>query len=395
MTEFLIRYFISNRENTADPKVRTAYGKLASIVGIVCNVILFAGKYIVGTLFGSIAIAADAINNLSDASSNIVSLLGFKLGSKLPDEKHPYGHARFEYLSGLAVCVIILVIGISLAKESIVKIMHPEEMAFSWLSILVLCVSIAVKLWMSIFNKTIGNKIQSETLLATAIDSRNDVISTSAVLAATILCKVTGEMIIDGIMGLAVAAFILYSGINLIQETLNPLLGEAPDPKLVEHIEKKACSYPGVLGVHDLIIHDYGPGNQFASLHVEFPAEEDVLTAHDVVDNIERDFLLQDHLFVTVHYDPIVTANEEVQELRHYISQAVQQISPKISIHDLRMVPGNTHTNVLFDCAVPAGFSIPKEELKMKITKLVQQKNPKYVCIIKVEQSFASLTDEK
>jgi cation diffusion facilitator family transporter len=388
MTEFLIRHWVPNFKETTNPKVRTAYGKLASIVGIICNVFLFISKYIVGTLFGSIAIAADSVNNLSDASSNIVSLLGFKLGSKKPDEQHPYGHARYEYLSGLAVCVIILVIGVSLAKESVLKILHPEMVTFSWLSVCVLVVSILIKLWMSIFNRKIGEQIESDTLRATAVDSRNDVISTGAVLISTFLCKITGIMIIDGIIGLAVAVFILYSGIGLVQDTLSPLLGEAPDPKFVEYIEKKVCSYPNVLGVHDLIIHDYGPGNQFASIHVEFPAEENVLVAHDVVDQIEHDFLADDHLFVTVHYDPIVTANEEVHALRSYISEAVSHISPKISIHDLRIVPGNTHVNVLFDCAVPAGFPIPAKELKEQLKAIVRQKDPKYHCIIKMEQSF-------
>lgn len=393
MTQFLINHFISEKGNITDPIVRSAYGKLAGITGIFCNLLLFTGKYIIGTLFGSIAIAADAINNLSDASSNIISLLGFKLGSKLPDAEHPYGHGRYEYLAGLAICVIILSIGFSLAKESLDKISHPDNITFSWLSVIVLLISIAVKFWMSSFNRTIGNKINSDALIATAADSRNDVISTSAVLLSSFLCKLTGIMVIDGIMGLAVAVFILYSGIVLIKETLSPLLGEAPNPKLVQYIENKVCNYPGVLGMHDLMIHDYGPGNQFVSLHVEFPAEEDVLKAHDIVDNIEHDFLVHDNLMVTIHYDPIVTEDHEVNDLRAYISKELKNIDRNLSIHDLRIVPGTSHTNVIFDCVVPAGFSIPQDQLQANIKSLIQKKSKKYIGIIRIEQDFSGNSD--
>ena len=247
MTELLIKLFVKNSKDTKDVKVRLAYGNLAGIVGILCNVLLFVGKYLIGTIFGSIAIAADAINNLSDASSNIVSLIGFKLGSKKADEEHPFGHARYEYLAGLVVCVIIVAIGLSLAKESILKVIHPSEVDCNVLMIVVMLISIAVKLWMSIFNKKIGMKIESDTLIATAADSRNDVISTSAVVVATILCKVTGWNIIDGIAGIGVAVFILYSGIGLIKETLSPLLGKVPAAEFVNHITEKIQSYPGMI----------------------------------------------------------------------------------------------------------------------------------------------------
>lgn len=390
MTQFLIQHFIKNSSEVKDPAVRTAYGNLASVVGMACNLLLCLGKLTVGTLFGSIAILADALNNLSDASSNVVSLIGFRLASKAPDEKHPYGHARYEYLAGLVVSVTILGIGFSLLKESAVKVLHPTEVMFSWLSIGVLAASILVKLWMSGFNRKIGQTIGSETLMATAADSRNDVLTTGAVLVATILCSVTGWARLDGLMGLGVAGFILWSGWGLVMDTLSPLLGESPSPELVEHIERKVMSYPGVLGVHDLMVHDYGPGHQFASLHIEFPAESDPLAAHDVIDNIENDFLKNDNLQVTIHYDPIVTADAEVGVLRSRLNEKARQLDPQLSVHDLRIVPGDTHTNVLFDLAFPAGYAGDKDQMLAEMCKFVTEQDPKYSCIVKVEQSYAS-----
>ena len=356
--------------------------------------LLFAGKYIIGTLFGSIAIAADAVNNLSDASSNIVSLLGFKLGSKKADEEHPYGHARYEYLAGLVVCVIIVAIevqsmlALSLAKESILKVIHPSEVDCNVLMIVVLLISICVKLWMSIFNKKIGMRIESDTLIATAADSRNDVISTSAVVVATILCKVTGLNIIDGIAGIGVAVFILYSGIGLIKETLSPLLGKVPAAEFVNHITEKIQSYPGVIGVHDLMIHDYGPGNLFATVHVEFPAETPVIEAHEVMDEIERDFQEQEHMILTIHYDPIVEENAEVAEIRAFVSKAAKEFDERLSIHEVRLVPGNESSNVIFDCVKPAGFKSSDGEISSYLQKRVAEWNPRYRCVIKVEQSY-------
>ena len=390
MTELLVKLFVKNSKDTKDTKVRLAYGNLAGIVGILCNVLLFAGKYIIGTLFGSIAIAADAVNNLSDASSNIVSLLGFKLGSKKADEEHPYGHARYEYLAGLVVCVIIVAIGLSLAKESILKVIHPSEVDCNVLMIVVLLISICVKLWMSIFNKKIGMRIESDTLIATAADSRNDVISTSAVVVATILCKVTGLNIIDGIAGIGVAVFILYSGIGLIKETLSPLLGKVPAAEFVNHITEKIQSYPGVIGVHDLMIHDYGPGNLFATVHVEFPAETPVIEAHEVMDEIERDFQEKEHMILTIHYDPIVEENAEVAEIRAFVSKAAKEFDERLSIHEVRLVPGNESGNVIFDCVKPAGFKISDSEISSYLQKRVTEWNPRYRCVIKVEPAICT-----
>ena len=390
MTQFLIRCFIKRPDDVKDAAVRTAYGNLASLVGMACNILLCIGKLLAGTLFGSIAIMADALNNLSDASSNVVSLIGFRLAAKAPDAEHPYGHARYEYLAGLVVSVTILAIGLSLLKESALKVLHPTPVAFSWLSIGVLAASILVKLWMSALNKHIGIAIESETLLATAADARNDVITTAAVLAATILTKLTGFDRIDGLMGLGVAVFILYSGAMLVKDTIDPLLGAAPDPELVEHIEKKALSYPGVLGMHDLMVHDYGPGHQFASLHVELPAEQDPLDAHDLIDNIERNFMKNDHLMVTIHYDPIVTSDAAVGVLRTRLTEKLRQLNPALSLHDLRIVPGKTHTNVLFDLVLPAGYAGDKVELLTQMEQFIKEQDPTYNCIIKVEQSYTA-----
>ena len=395
MTQFLIRCFIKRPDDVKDAAVRTAYGNLASLVGMACNILLCIGKLLAGTLFGSIAIMADALNNLSDASSNVVSLIGFRLAAKAPDAEHPYGHARYEYLAGLVVSVTILAIGLSLLTESALKVLHPTPVAFSWLSIGVLAASILVKLWLSGFNRAVGKKINSETLMATAADSRNDVLTTGAVLLSTILCSLTGYGIIDGIMGVGVAAFILWSGWGLVMDTLSPLLGESPSPELVEHIERTVMSYPGVLGVHDLMVHDYGPGHQFASLHVEFPAETDPLTAHDVIDNIENDFLKKDRLQVTIHYDPIVTADASVGVLRARLKEHARQLDPRLSIHDLRIVPGDSHTNVLFDLVFPAGYTGDIDQMLAKMCQFVKEQDPKYCCVVKVEQSYASALPDK
>ena len=394
MIQLLIRTFIKDADNTASRTVRTAYGNLACIVSVVCNLLLFAGKTAVGTLFGSVSITADGLNNLSDASSNIVSLVGFKLGSRPADSEHPYGHARYEYLAGLAVSVMILVIGVELLKESFFKVLDPTPVSFGWLTVAVLVASILVKLWMSRLNHTIGARIQSDTLLATAADARNDVITTAAVLVAAILTQITGFARLDGLMGLGVAVFILYSGAKLIRETINPLLGTAPDPELVEHIEKKALSYPGVLGVHDLMIHDYGPGNRLVSFHVEMDANADVMHSHDVIDRIERDLLAQDDLVATIHFDPVVVNDPHVTELREFLRNELDSLDTAANIHDLRIVPGPTHTNVIFDCAVPAEYITEKQrrgaKLAAALRTAVEKKWPDHFCIIKLEPDYSA-----
>ena len=387
MTEFLLKHFVKGYPDTSSPAVRTRCGNLAGTVGIVCNVLLCAGKFLAGFLSGSLAISADAVNNLSDASSSVIALLGFRIAAKPADDEHPYGHGRTEYLAGLAVSVMILLIGLELVKTSVGKIMAPEPIQAGLVPLAVLVVSILVKLWMAAFNRQVGKQIGSSVLEATAADSRNDVIATSAVLVATLAQMIFGWQL-DGWIGLAVAAFILYSGWGLVKEAIAPLLGQAPDPEIVRHILEVTRSYPGVLGIHDLIVHDYGPGRQFASLHVEMAASQDVLASHDVIDQIERRFLEQEGLHVIIHYDPIVTENNEVGEAREYLAKQVKRLDPRLTIHDLRMVPGETHTNLIFDLVVPHGFEMPECRLKSEVQAMAQSKNPKWQCVITLENSY-------
>ena len=390
MTGLLVKLFVKNHAQPQLPEVRASYGKLSGVVGIVCNVLLFAVKFLLGTLTASVAITADAFNNLGDASSGIVSFLGFKMASRPADKEHPYGHARYEYLAGLTVCVLILVIGVELLKESFGKILHPEPVKFSWVTVIVLLFAIGVKLWLAVFNRTLGKKINSQTLLATSVDSRNDVIATGAVILATVLSYVT-KLSLDGYMGLLVALFILYSGVNLVKETLDPILGKAADEELVKEIERRIMSYPGVLGTHDLMMHDYGPGRLFGSVHVEVAAEEDVLKSHDMVDNIERDFLNDLNIHLIVHMDPIITKDESVRNLRHWLAKEVKKVHEELTIHDLRVVPGETHTNIIFDCVVPHGLSRTDEEIKEAIDVLVKETYPTYFCVITVDHSYTEM----
>lgn len=390
MTEWLIRHFVKGYQYNTDPEVRNSYGKFAGIVGIICNVLLCTAKGLIGLIVGSVSIIADALNNLSDAASNIISLLGFKLASKPADPEHPYGHGRYEYLSGLAVSVIIVVIGVELIQSSINKIMQPEPTEFNATVAVILIMSILVKLWMAVFNRTIGKRISSTTLEATAVDSRNDVITTTVVLICAIVSYLTG-LDLDGWVGVAVGAFIIYSGIELLRETISPLLGKAAEPEEVAHIQKKIMSYPGVLGTHDLMVHDYGPGRKFASAHVEMAAEADPMESHDLIDNIEQDFLHDENMIVTLHYDPIITNDPEVKDMRNQVNKMVKTIDPKLSIHDLRTVPGPTHTNVIFDCVKPADLQMSNEELIEKISTLVAEKYPKSICKINIDQSYVSI----
>lgn len=394
MAGFIVRNFVKDYESTQNPAVRAAYGKVSSIVGILCNAALFIGKILAGTLASSVSITADAVNNLSDASSSLISLLGFKLASRPADEEHPYGHGRYEYLSGLMVAVLIMVIGVELLKSSVGKIIHPEPVIFSWVGIGVLVFSILLKLWMAVFNTKTGKAINSKTLIATAVDSRNDVITTSAVLIAALISHFT-NVELDGWMGIAVAAFILYSGFGLVKDTLDPMLGRAPEQEMVNTIRKKILSYPGVLGTHDLMVHDYGPGRQFASVHVEMAAEADVIASHDVLDNIERDFLENDGLHMIVHFDPISTKDNAINELRIWIADAIKAIDSRLTIHDLRVVRGTTHTNVIFDCVMPHDMDITEKELKQKISAIVAERYPSYYCVITVDRSYAALPHEQ
>lgn len=380
MTELFLRLFVTVKDRE-DPRFRSQCGKLAGVVGILCNILLFLGKLLAGLLSGSVSVMADAVNNLSDASSSLVTLLGFKLAEKPADPHHPYGHARMEYLSGLAVAAMILLIGAELVKSSIGKILHPEAVSITWLTLAILAASILVKLWLAAFCRKLGKAIGSAALEATAADSRNDVISTAAVLAAAIL----GQWLhwqIDGYVGLAVALFILYSGIGIARDTVDPLLGEAPDPALVDRIGSKIRSYDKVLGIHDLMVHDYGPGRRFASVHVEMDCREDPLVCHDIIDNIERDFMEQEHLHLVIHYDPLVTDDQELTHMRGLVERELLDIDPRLSLHDFRMVRGPQHTNLVFDLSLPFELRGKEDELKALIDQRVQFEGAKYFTVI-------------
>lgn len=399
MTRFLIRTFIKNHDQPKNPHIRSHYGTLAGWVGILCNLFLFAGKFFTGYFCKSVSISADAFNNLSDASSSIVSLIGFKMGSRPADAEHPYGHARYEYLAGLTVSVMILVIGVELFRDGVVKILHPSPVSFSMLSVVVLAVSILLKLWMASFNRTVGDIIDSRALRATAADSRGDVVATLAVLISSLFSHFAG-IELDGFMGVLVALFILYNGFCLVKETLDPLLGQAPDPELVGNIKQKILSYPDVIGAHDLMVHDYGPGRQFASVHVEMAAERDALSSHEVIDRIERDFLENENIHLIIHYDPIVTSDAALSDLRGWLSEHIRSVYPALSIHDLRVERMSDHTNVIFDCLMPDDCPLCEETLREAVQAMVSRTYPNYRCIITVDRGFAAIpkspdTDEE
>ena len=387
MTKLLLKLFVKNHENTADPKVRSAYGKLAGIVGILCNLLLFGGKLLVGILSGSVSVTADAMNNLTDASSSVVTLIGFKLAERPADKEHPYGHARIEYLSALGVAALILLIGVELAKGAWDKILHPVAVTLSPVVVAVLVGSVLVKLWMSLFCKGLGKKINSQALIATGTDSRNDVISTLAVLCSLLLSHFL-RWNIDGYIGMAVALFIIWSGISLGKETISPLLGESADEALVTSIRDLILSHEGVLGIHDLLVHDYGPGQCFASVHAEMDAHADPLLCHDILDEIERHAMEQCRVHLVVHYDPIVTDDEELNRMKALVEQEILAIEPTLNLHDFRMVKGVKHTNLIFDLVVPFHCKGREEEFKQRIDERVQFENKKYYTVITFESPF-------
>ncbi len=363
MTKLLLRLFVKDADNTESPKVRAAIGTLSGLVGIVCNVLLFAFKLLVGTLTGSVSITADAMNNLSDASGSIVTFIGFRVADKPADEHHPYGHARAEYLSGLGVAALILVIGLELVKTSVEKIIHPTPVTFTTVAAVVLLASIAVKFWMNLFNRSLAKRIDSTALMATAADSRNDCITTGAVLIAAVVEKLA-NIPVDGWIGLAVALFILYSGLNLAKDTISPLLGEGADPELREKIVDYIVAQPKVLGYHDLMVHDYGPGQRFASLHVEMDCREDPLECHERIDDMERECLRSHNVHLVIHYDPVVIDNPELTALKAKVLCLLQTRDPRLSLHDFRMVPGKKHMNLVFDVALPRDMKDKGEELR-------------------------------
>ena len=375
MTQLLLRLFVKNASDSHNPEVRTAIGSLSGTVGICCNLLLCGLKMLAGILSSSVSVTADALNNLSDATSSIVTLLGFRLAGKPADERHPYGHARMEYLSGLGVAVLILFIGLELAKSSISRIIHPAPVEFSLLTAGVLLGSILVKLWMFLFNRRLGNLIASTALEATAADSRNDCLSTGAVLIAGVVESVWGWQI-DGFVGLGVAVFILYSGIQLAKGTISPLLGENADPQLRERIVDYVCSCPKVLGYHDLMVHDYGPGKRFATLHVEMDKDEDPLVCHELIDDMERECLQSHGVHLVIHYDPVVTNDPELDRVKNMVTVLLRVRDQRISIHDFRMTKGEHHCNLLFDVSLPGDLWGHEEAIKAALDEALNDLGP-------------------
>lgn len=387
MIEFLARVFIRHRDTLSPSALRQAYGQLCGAVGIGLNLLLFAGKLFAGTISGSIAITADAFNNLSDAGSSVVTLLGFRLAGRKPDPEHPFGHGRMEYISGLAVAGLILLMGVELGKSSLKKILSPEEIVSSPLVLAILAVSVAVKLYMFYYNRSIGKKIKSAAMSATATDSLSDAVSTTAVLIATLVGQLTG-LNIDGWVGLLVALFILFSAYKAAKETLSPLLGQTPDPEFVERIEQIVLSYPEVLNIHDLIVHDYGPGRVMISLHAEVPADGDLLQLHDVIDNAEHRLKKELGCMAVIHMDPIITNDAHTDALRMAVAEKVKSIDPRLTIHDFRTVPGSTHTNLIFDVVVPYDVKLTADEVRRRIGALVKELDENYFAVVQVDNSY-------
>lgn len=388
MFDSLMKRLVKGYEDhSQDPAVREKSGSAAGAVGIVTNLLLFAIKLVAGILSHSVAIMADAVNNLSDSGSSIITLVGFRLAAKPADEEHPFGHARLEYLSGVAVSFVVLFLGLQLGLNSIDKIKSPEETTFTALSIAILVVSILIKLWQCAFYRSVGKKIDSKAVIAAAGDSRNDVVSTAVVLLGAVITRLSGVNL-DGWLGLGVAIFIVVSGVKLVIETGEPLLGMAPDKELVQSIYKKVLSYDGIIGLHDLTVHNYGAGRCFASVHCEVPAEEDILKSHDIIDNIERDFLQNDKIHLVIHLDPIITGDERTNALHVKVIEQVALLYPGVSIHDFRVVWGLTHSNVVFDVAVPFSVADSDETIAKKIAQAVTSLDDTLRTVITVDRGM-------
>jgi len=387
MTQLLLKLFVKDYKDTSDPSVREAYGKLSGITGIVTNLLLCAVKITAGVLAGSISIIADAVNNLSDSGSAIVTLISFKISGKPADAGHPYGHARMEYISGLIISITVMFLGLELFLNSVRKIIEPQEMVFSWLIVLILAFSILLKLWLCLFYRKLGRAINSDAISAAMVDSRNDILATSAVLAALQVSGFTGFNT-DGWMGAAVAVFITVSGIRLIKDTVSPLLGMAPSKEMVDRIYRKIMSYDGIVGLHDLTVHNYGVGKYFASVHCEVSADRDIMVGHDIIDNIERDFLKDLGIHLVIHLDPVITDNEKINSLKSAVDSLVRDISPDISIHDFRVFFGITHSKLIFDIVVPYGFKYSDDELVGIISGKIREIDDNYRAVITVDHHY-------
>ena len=387
MIKLLAKLFIKNSENYKDSEVRSAYGYLCGIVGIVINVFLFGGKFIAGFLSGSVAVTADAFNNLSDAGSSVISLIGFRLASQKPDPHHPFGHGRFEHISSLIISMVIILMGFELGKDSVGKIVAPEEVEYSALTFAILGISILAKLYMFLYNRHFGKKIDSTSLRATATDSISDTVSTTAVLLSAILTLKTG-VLIDGWVGLAVAGFIMFAGISSAKETIDSLLGTPPDEEFCKTVEKIVLDHEGVIGIHDMIVHNYGPGRVFISLHAEVPSNGNFVDIHDTIDNIEHDIMRETGCLATIHMDPVDVRDELTAQMKAKVAEIISGIDEKITFHDFRMVSGPTHTNVIFDIVVPYNYKYSDEEIVDIIANKIHETDERFFAVIDVDKDF-------
>ena len=385
MTDLILRIFVRDHKNTEDPAVRDKCGRVAGTVGIVTNFLLFLMKIIVGTVFHSVSVTADAVNNLTDSGSSVVTLIGFKMASKPADEKHPFGHARIEYLSGVIVSFIVIFLGLQLGMSSIEKILTPEENALTPVALVVLVISILSKLWQCLFYRKVGRMIKSESVEATSKDSRNDVIATSVVLLGAVITMLTGVNL-DGYMGAAVALFIVFSGVQLTISTADPLLGQAPEGELVQTITEKMLSYPGIIGMHDLAVHNYGVGRCFASAHCEVDAKNDILVSHDLIDNIERDFSRDLGIHMVIHLDPVIVGDARTDALHCKVQSLVTALYPTVTIHDFRVIWGVTHSNIVFDAAVPFAVKDSDAVITQKLEAEIQKLDPDYRTVVTIDR---------
>ncbi len=388
MTEFLVKTFVKDYKKTEDTQVRTRYGLMASIVGICCNVLLFGAKLLVGMLINSISVTADAFNNLSDAASSVIGFIGVKMAGKPADEDHPFGHGRMEYIAAFIVAFLVIQVGFSFLKTSIGKIIHPEEMTFKAVSVAILLLSVCVKLWMAFFNNTLGKRIQSAVMKATAADSLGDVVTTSATILSILVYGIWG-LNIDGIIGIAVSVIVMWAGVKIAKDTLAPLIGEPIDPKLYVEITEFVESYDGIIGSHDLIVHNYGPSRSMASIHAEVPNDVDIEVSHEIIDTIEREAVRKFGIFLVIHMDPVETKDSRVMEFGNMLNQVLQEIDTRISFHDFRMVEGKNKINLIFDLVVPREYNRKKKDwLKEEVTKKVTELDKRCCLIITAESGF-------
>lgn len=388
MTGFLVRLFVKNSEETEKVSVRTAYGVLASVVGIFCNVFLFVVKWLIGYFLHSISVTADAFNNLSDAGSSVIGLIGVKMAEKPADRDHPFGHGRIEYITALIVAFLVLQVGFRLFQDSVGKIREPESLKFQAGAVVILALSIGVKLWFARFNRTLGTKIDSKVMLATSADAMGDVLTTAATIVSILFFRLTG-INADGIVGLGVSLVVMWAGIGIAKDTLEPLIGERIDREEYDRITKFVEGYQGILGSHDLIVHNYGPGRSMASIHAEVPNDVDIETSHEIIDRIERDAVKKMGIFLVIHMDPVETKDTRVLQVRKQIEQILETVDPLISIHDFRMVNGEEQMNLIFDMVVPYEYDEEKqEELRTMLTKLLRLTDPRFQCVITIERSY-------